>query len=504
MEGKQKKNYNKNDDLIDRKGFSMKTKKMSWILLAMMTFSTVWGFNNNLNGFIFFDGVRVIPVWVLIFALYFIPYAMMVGEMGSMFRDSGSGVSSWVEHTSTRKLAYYAGWTTWAVHVSYIAMKTTTGLKALSWAVFRNGEMFDTLPALLVQFASLAVFLLFCWVATKGLNPLKTISTLAGTSIFILSVLFILMMFAAPAVNPNGSYLSPQIKITELMPKMNLQFFSSISIIILAVGGCEKLAPYVNNLEKPSKEYPRSMMLLVVMIVSNAILSALALSRMFDPAEINASTESFNSYVANGAFWAFQKVGAYYHIGDSLMILYAIGQAINNFSSLLISIDAPLRVLLGNESTKEFIPSALFKRNKNGVYRNGVRMVMILSGSLILIQAVIPGAAAIILALTKLNSVCMPLRYLWVFAAYYMMRRRSDEFKPDYRFVKSDSLAKGFAVWCFLITLLSCLFGMYDANPVNMLMNIVTPIVLILLGGILPYIAGRERKRMGTGGTEIH
>ncbi len=51
------------------------TKKIDWYTLAFMAFSTVWGFGNVLNGFVYFNGVQVIFSWILMFALYFVPYA---------------------------------------------------------------------------------------------------------------------------------------------------------------------------------------------------------------------------------------------------------------------------------------------------------------------------------------------------------------------------------------------------------------------------------------------
>ena len=146
------------------------TKKIVWYNLAFMAFSTVWGFGNVLNGFVYFNGIQVIFSWVLMFALYFVPYALMVGELGSAFKDSGGGVSSWINETIGPKFAYYAGWTYWACHITYIASKGSGGLKALSWAVYRNAETYDTFPTLNVQLATLAVFLFFCWVASMGLN----------------------------------------------------------------------------------------------------------------------------------------------------------------------------------------------------------------------------------------------------------------------------------------------------------------------------------------------
>lgn len=112
------------------------SKKIVWYNLAFMAFSTVWGFGNVLNGFVYFNGIQVIFSWILMFALYFVPYALMVGELGSAFKDSGGGVSSWINETIGPKFAYYAGWTYWACHITYIASKGSGGLKALSWQCF--------------------------------------------------------------------------------------------------------------------------------------------------------------------------------------------------------------------------------------------------------------------------------------------------------------------------------------------------------------------------------
>ena len=37
----------------------------------------------------YFNGTQVIFSWILMFALYFVPYALMVGELGSAFKNSG-------------------------------------------------------------------------------------------------------------------------------------------------------------------------------------------------------------------------------------------------------------------------------------------------------------------------------------------------------------------------------------------------------------------------------
>lgn len=475
------------------------SKKIKWQMLTFMAFSTLWGFGNVVNGFVYFNGLQVIFSWILMFALYFIPYAMMVGELGSAFKNEGGGVTSWMRESSGDKLAYYAGWTYWIVHITYIASKGSGGLKAVSWMVFQNAEFYDSLPTLYVQLATLAVFLFFCWIASRGLNPLKNLATLAGSSAFVLSILYIVLMFAAPVINPNGGYLHLDFSLNKLLPEFNVKYFTSLSILVFAVGGVEKISPYVNKMEgNPSKEFPRSMIFAAIMVVISAIFGTIAMGMMFDPAIINADQASFDAYVSNGGYWAFQKLGEYFGVGNLLMIIYAASNTIGQFSTLVLSIDAPLRMLLEDDRTNQFIPRALLKKNKFGAYINGIYMVVALSGSIILIQILVPGAAAVLRQLTKLNSITMPLRYLWVFVAYYLLKKNRQDIDREYYFLKSPGLGKFFGAWCFLVTLACCVLGMYSEDPFQLMLNIITPLVLLGLGVILPSIRKAEDARLAS------
>lgn len=315
---------------------------------------------------------------------------------------------------------------------------------------------------------------------------------------FVMSILYILLMFAAPAINPGGGYISMDFSIKNLIPQFNIGYFTSLSILVFAVGGCEKISPYVNKVKNPAKGFPKGMIALAVMVVACAILGTIAMGMMFDPAVINSSQEAFNSYVSNGSYWAFQKLGQYYGIGDLLMVLYALCNMIGQFAVLVVSIDAPLRMLLDNEDAREFVPSAMLKRNDQGAYVNGIKLIIALSGSIILVQSFVPGAAAVLAQLNKLNSVCMPLRYLWVFVAYLALRKAYDTIPAEYRFTKNQAVAKFFGAWCFVLTAACCILGMYSTDLFTMALNIITPIVLTALGMIMPYLAKKEREKKAT------
>ena len=161
--------------------------------------------------------------------------------------------------------------------------------------------------------------------------------------------------------------------------------------------------------------------------------------------------------------------------------------------TLYVPFAALTGMLLDNEHTQQFIPQGLHKVNAHGVHSNGIKMVAVLSGSIILAQSFVPGAAAVLRQLTKLNSVCMPMRYLWVFAAYIALRNAYDTIPAEYRFVKNQAVAKFFGGWCFAVTAVCCVLGMYDKDPFTFALNVISPVVLTVLGFILPALAKREQ-----------
>lgn len=114
----------------------------------------------------------------------------------------------------------------------------------MAWRIFGNTKWYDGLPTAWTQLATLAVFLFFCWVTSKGIPVLKSLATIAGSSMFIMSILFIIMMFAAPAINPHVGYYSINFNWKSLMPTFNIKYLTSLSILVFAVGGCEKISPY--------------------------------------------------------------------------------------------------------------------------------------------------------------------------------------------------------------------------------------------------------------------
>lgn len=469
-------------------------KKLRWYNLALMAFVSVWGFGNVVNNFAN-QGLTVIVSWILIIGLYFVPYALMVGELGSVFKDGKAGVSSWIRSTMGAQLAYFAGWTYWVVHVPYLAQKSQAILIALGWAIKGDGTLVSSMNTLVAQGIILAIFLFFLWIASRGINSLKTIGTIAGTAVFIMSMLYILLVISAPAIT-GMEIATTDISLKTIVPKFDFNYLTTISMLVFAVGGAEKISPYVNNTHNSSREFPKGMLFLAGMVAVSAILGSLAMGMMFDANNIP------KDLMMNGQYYAFQKLGEYYGIGNVFLVIYALANTTAQVSALVVSVDAPLKVLLA-DTDENFVPKTLTKTNKHGAPINGYIMTAILVGILIIVPALGIGDMNVLFNwLLKLNSVVMPLRYLWVFLAFIALKKAADKYNSDYKFLKNDKLALGVGVWCFIFTAFACILGMFPSSVetftgewwFQLILNVVTPFVFLGLGFILPIIARRDKK----------
>lgn len=74
-----------------------------------MCFCTVWNFGIIQNAYYYFQQTRSIGVMLVVFLLYFTPYALIIGELGSTFKNAEGGLSGWVKNAIGPKSSYFVG-----------------------------------------------------------------------------------------------------------------------------------------------------------------------------------------------------------------------------------------------------------------------------------------------------------------------------------------------------------------------------------------------------------
>lgn len=213
---------------------------------------------------------------------------------------------------------------------------------ALSWLFRGNGDFVNTASSVTVAMISLVIFLAFLWFASRGLTTLNRIGSMAGTAMFVMSILFIILAVAAPFMVSGVHVATPDMgKISTYLPKFDFNYFTTISMLVFAVGGAEKISPYVNNTKNASREFPLGMLVLAGMVALCAILGSFGMGVLFNSNHIP------NDLMANGPYLAFGMLGKYFHVGPTFVILFAIANTLAQASALAFSLMRPSRFCWG-------------------------------------------------------------------------------------------------------------------------------------------------------------
>lgn len=96
-------------------------KKLGLMPLILMIFTSVYGFNNIPRSY-YLMGYAAIPWFVIAGILFFIPFAFMIAEFGSAFRNETGGMYSWMcksvgpKYAFVGTLMWYTSYILWMVY----------------------------------------------------------------------------------------------------------------------------------------------------------------------------------------------------------------------------------------------------------------------------------------------------------------------------------------------------------------------------------------------------
>lgn len=197
----------------------------------------------------------VVFSWVFIFALYFTPYALIVGQLGSTFKDGKGGVSTGLNtRWDPDWLISPRGPTGWCIFP--IWHKTRAILIALGWAMKGDGSLIKEYSVVALQGLTLVLFIFFMWVASRGMKSLKIVGSVAGIAMFVMSLLYVAMAVTAPAIT-EVHIATTNITRETFIPHIDFTYITTISMLVFAVGGAEKISPYVNQTRNPEKNFQK-------------------------------------------------------------------------------------------------------------------------------------------------------------------------------------------------------------------------------------------------------
>jgi len=179
------------------------TQKLGLVSLILMIFTSVYGFNNMPRSF-YLMGYAAIPWYILSAITFFIPFAFMMAEYGSAFKNERGGIFSWMEKSVGPRYAFIATFMWYASNIIWMVNVSSGIWVVVSNAIFGK----DTTKAWSLFGLSTPKtlgILAVCWIifvtftATRGLDKIKKgwirSSVMGNLSNFALNTIKVLPQF---------------------------------------------------------------------------------------------------------------------------------------------------------------------------------------------------------------------------------------------------------------------------------------------------------------------
>ena len=183
------------------------------------------------------------------------------------------------------------------------------------------------------------------------------------------------------------------------------------------------------------------------------------------------------------------------------MYIYAWTSVIYMCALLAVLLDAMTRRLISDTGDK-YMPEFLRQTNKDGLPVNGYILTCVLCAFIMFLGVFLPEMNDIFNWLLNLNGIISPGVTCWIFYAFMRIRKNPEKYPSQYVFIKNDKLAYLVGFLLLAVTALATILGIAPQDVTTfshtwwyeLVINIVSVVVLIGLGALLPSIRRRELK----------
>ena len=266
------------------KGTAGKSFKLSVATLAIMNITAVVSLRGLPAEAVYGPSSAFYYLFAAI--VFLIPTSMVAAELAAMFSDKQGGVFRWVGEAFGARTGFLAIWLQWIESTIWYPTVLTFG--AVSIAFIGMNDASDAVLASNKIFTLVTVLAIY-WVATfialKGLNWVGKISKWGGTiGTIIPAALLIILGIIYIATGGHNHMDMSQGFFPDLTKFDNLVLASSI---FLFYAGMEMMGVHVMDVNNPSKNFPKAIIIGSLATVCIFILGTFALGFIIPAKEIN-------------------------------------------------------------------------------------------------------------------------------------------------------------------------------------------------------------------------
>lgn len=417
--------------------------------------------------------------------VFLIPTAMVAAELAAMFSDKQGGIFRWVGEAFGPKTGFLAIWLQWIESTIWYPTVLTFG--AVSLAFIGMNDATDAVLAsdkIFTLVTVLAIYWIATFIAMKGLDWVGKISKWGGLigTIIPAGLLIILGIIYIASGGENHMDMS-QGFFPDLKKFDNLVLASSI---FLFYAGMEMMGIHVMDVENPSKNYPKAIIIGSLATVCIFVLGTFALGFIIPAKDIN---------LTQSLLIGFDNFFRYFHLPWAGPII-AVALTSGVLASVLTWVAGPSKGIF-SVGKAGYLPPFFQKTNNRGVQRN----ILLVQGGIVtllsLLFVVMPSVQSFYQILSQLTILLYLIMYMLMFAAAIVLRYKMKSTPRPFRLGKGNGLMWIVGTIGFAGSLLAFILSFIPPGQIQTGSSTVWYSVLIIgciVMVVIPYIIYSMRK----------
>ena len=417
--------------------------------------------------------------------VFLIPTALVAAELAAMFSDKQGGVFRWVGEAFGPRTGFLAIWLQWIESTIWYPTVLTFG--AVSLAFIGLNDASDAALASNKVF-TLVIVLAIYWIATfialKGLSWVGKISKWGGLIGTIIPAGLLIILGIIYIATGGHNYMDmSQGFFPDLTKLDNIVLANSI---FLFYAGMEMMGVHVMDVNNPSKNYPKAIIIGSLATVAIFILGTFALGVIIPAKDIN---------LTQSLLIGFDNYFRHFHMNWAGPII-AIALMFGVLASVLTWVAGPSKGIY-TVGKAGYLPPFFQESNKDGVQRN----ILLVQGGIVtllsLLFVIMPSVQSFYQILSQLTILLYLIMYMLMFAAAIVLRYKMKDTPRPFRLGKGNAIMWILGVVGFAGSLLAFILSFIPPSQIQTGSNTVWYSVLIIgciVMVVIPYIIYANRK----------
>lgn len=373
------------------------------------------------------DSIRTLPIsaqygfslvfYYLIGGLFFlIPSALIAAELGTGWPETG-GLYVWIKEAFGKKAGATIIWLNWIYNLAWYP--TIMALIAGISSYLINPELAGN------KYYMITVILALFWLATLlncyGMRLSSWISTIGAIFGTLLPMLFIITLSFLYYF--QGRPLAIEISYSTFFPGYGgidkLGFFSSILFGLL---GLEMAATHAGEMSNPKRDYPKSLFISVIIILTSITLSSLAIAAVVPYHDLS---------LVVGIIQAFKTFFTIFNIPYFTYIM-AIAIIIGALSGVSAWVIGPTKGIMVASMDKA-LPKFLTRQNKHGAPSGALMTQGLVVTLLSFFYLFMPSVNSTFIFLSIVTAQLAMIVYITLFAAGIVLHYKKAHVKRAFK-----------------------------------------------------------------------